>query len=195
IRPKRRLRSAIAFKPCTLLNFHRALVQRKYRLLFSPTRPAKPGPKGPDYDLIRAVIDMKQRNPQWGCPRIAKQIALAFGISINKDVVRRILAAVLPSVCRRQRDLPGSPSSVTRKIAFTALICSDVNRWSCGRTGRRWLWISTVGSSLDSEFMLASSTDGYSVACSIERFDGNQFRNISVRIMIRCIDSINGKRT
>ena len=35
---------------------------------------------------------MKQRNPRWGCPRIAQQIALAFGIDINKDVVRRILA-------------------------------------------------------------------------------------------------------
>jgi hypothetical protein len=35
---------------------------------------------------------MKQRNPSWGCPRIAQQIALAFGILINKDVVRRILA-------------------------------------------------------------------------------------------------------
>ena len=29
IKPKRLLRSAIAFKPSTLLNFHRALVQRK----------------------------------------------------------------------------------------------------------------------------------------------------------------------
>ena len=29
----------------------------------------------------------------WGCPRIAQQIALAFDIQINKDVVRRILAA------------------------------------------------------------------------------------------------------
>jgi hypothetical protein len=36
---------------------------------------------------------MKQRNPRWGCPRIAQQIALAFGIDINKDVVRRILSA------------------------------------------------------------------------------------------------------
>ena len=36
---------------------------------------------------------MKQRNPIWGCPRIAQQITLAFGIPINKDVVRRILAA------------------------------------------------------------------------------------------------------
>jgi putative transposase len=36
---------------------------------------------------------MKQRNPRWGCPRIAEQIVLAFGVPINKDVVRRILAA------------------------------------------------------------------------------------------------------
>src|SRR5262252_197901 len=89
IRPKRLLRSAIAFKPFTLLNFHRALVQRKYGLLFSPKRPAKPGTKGPDDDLIRAVVDMKQRNPPWGCPRIAKQIALAFGISIKRVGPRR----------------------------------------------------------------------------------------------------------
>src|SRR5262245_46345734 len=84
IRPKRLLRSAIAFKPSTLLNFHRALVQRKYRLLSSPKRRAKPGPKGPAQDLIRAVVEMKRRNPRWGCPRIAEQIALAFGICINK---------------------------------------------------------------------------------------------------------------
>lgn len=35
---------------------------------------------------------MKRRNPTWGCPQIAEQINLAFGTSINKDVVRRILA-------------------------------------------------------------------------------------------------------
>ena len=28
----------------------------------------------------------------WGCPRIAQQIALAFAVDIDKDVVRRILA-------------------------------------------------------------------------------------------------------
>src|SRR5262249_36530817 len=63
----------------------------------SPKRRAKPGPKGPNLDVIRAVVDMKQRNPTWGCPRIAEQITLAFGIPINKDVVRRILAAALPN--------------------------------------------------------------------------------------------------
>jgi transposase InsO family protein len=36
---------------------------------------------------------MKQRNPIWGFPRIAQQITLAFGIPINRDVVRCILAA------------------------------------------------------------------------------------------------------
>jgi len=35
---------------------------------------------------------MKQRNQTWDCPRVAQQIALAFGIPMNKDVVRRILA-------------------------------------------------------------------------------------------------------
>src|SRR5215472_927833 len=92
IEPSRFSRIAIAFKPSTLMNFHRALVQRKYRLLFSSKQKGKPGPKGPTADLIRAVLDMKQRNPTWGCPRIAEQINLAFGTSINKDIVRRILA-------------------------------------------------------------------------------------------------------
>ena len=92
IKPSRFGRVAIAFKPSTFLNFHRALVQQKYRLLFSPKHIAKPGPKGPAADLIRAVVEMKQRNPTWGCPRIAEQINLAFGTSIDKDVVRRILA-------------------------------------------------------------------------------------------------------
>jgi len=34
---------------------------------------------------------MKRRNRTWGCKRIAQQIALAFGVEIDKDVVRRIL--------------------------------------------------------------------------------------------------------
>jgi len=34
---------------------------------------------------------MKQRNPTWGCPRIAQQITLAFDVQIDKDRIRRIL--------------------------------------------------------------------------------------------------------
>jgi putative transposase len=92
LRPTRVLKSAIVLKPSTLLRFHRMLVQRKYRALFSPARTGRPGPKGPDKDIIDAVIEMKRRNHRWGCRRIAQQIALAFGIEIDKDVVRRILA-------------------------------------------------------------------------------------------------------
>jgi len=47
----------------------------------------------PRQEVIAAVVDMKQRNPSWGCPRIAQQITLGFGIPIDRDVVRRILAA------------------------------------------------------------------------------------------------------
>jgi putative transposase len=93
IRPGRLIRSAIVLKPSTLLSVHRALKARKYRRLFSTRVPTKPRPKGPRQDLVAAVVDMKRRNPTWGCPRIAQQIALAFGIPINKNVVRRILAA------------------------------------------------------------------------------------------------------
>ncbi len=93
VRPARLFRSAITFKPSTLLHLHHALKTRKYRLLFSPRLRKKPGPKGPSQELVEAVIEMKQRNPSWGCPRIAQQIALAFGLQIDKDVVRRILAS------------------------------------------------------------------------------------------------------
>jgi transposase InsO family protein len=96
MRPRRLIRSAIVLKPSTLLSLHRALTQRKYRRLFSFKRPTKPGPKGPAQEVIVAVVDMKRRNPSWGCPRIAQQIALAFGIPLNKDVVRRILAVRYP---------------------------------------------------------------------------------------------------
>jgi hypothetical protein len=93
IRPGRLIRSAIVLKPSTLLRLHRALTTRKYRRLFSSKVRKKPGPKGPTQEVMADVVDMKQRNPTWGCPRIAQQVALAFGIPINKDVVRRILAA------------------------------------------------------------------------------------------------------
>jgi hypothetical protein len=92
MRPARVLRSGVVLKTSTLLHFHKMLIQHKYRLLFSPKRVRRPGPKGPTKELIDAVLDMKRRNGTWGCKRIAEQIALAFGVDIDKDVVRRILA-------------------------------------------------------------------------------------------------------
>jgi putative transposase len=69
------------------------LIERKYRLLFSSSgRPRKPGPKGPSVELIAAIVEMKRRNPKFGCVRIAQQISHTFGLDIDKDVVRRVLA-------------------------------------------------------------------------------------------------------
>ena len=83
--------------------------QRKVPDAFSPDRRRKPGPKGPSAELIRAVVEMKQRNPRWGCPRIAQQIALAFHIQIDKDVVRRILG---------HHYRPGQPSGGPSWLTF-----------------------------------------------------------------------------
>ena len=80
-------------KPATLFKFHRALVDRKYCLLFSSSSPRrKPGPKGPSAELIAAIVEMKRRNPSFGCVRIAQQISYAFAVELDKDVVRRVLA-------------------------------------------------------------------------------------------------------
>ncbi len=108
MRPTRLLRSAIVLKPSTILNFHRALVKRKYRLLFTPKTRGKTGPIGPSAELISAIREMKRRNPNFGYQRIADQISLVFDIEIDKDVVRRVLA-------RYYRPEPGSngPSWLT----------------------------------------------------------------------------------
>ena len=63
IRPYRLLRVAVVLRPSTVLAFHAALVKRKYRLLFSPRRRGKPGPKGPSPELIAAIVEIKRRNP------------------------------------------------------------------------------------------------------------------------------------
>jgi hypothetical protein len=105
--PHHILRAAVVIKPSTLLRFHEALKKRKYRLLFSPCRKGKPGPKGPSPEIIQVIVEMKRRNPRFGCPRIAQQISKAFGIEIDKDVVRQVLAK------HYRPDNSGGPSWLT----------------------------------------------------------------------------------
>ena len=73
------------------MRFHEALVRCKYRLLYTCRRRAKPGPKCPSAELIAAAVEMKRRNPKFGCLKIAQQISYAFGVEVSKDVVRRTL--------------------------------------------------------------------------------------------------------
>ncbi|MFT4564536.1 MAG: putative transposase [Gammaproteobacteria bacterium] len=89
--PRHIERAAVIIRPSTLFKFHDILKKRKYRLLYSSTSRRKPGPSGPSPELVRAIVEMKLSNPRFGCRRIAMQITKAFGIDIDKGLVRRVL--------------------------------------------------------------------------------------------------------
>jgi transposase InsO family protein len=91
--PRRLIRAAIIFKPATLLRFHRGFKDFKYRFLYASRSKKKPGPKGPSPELIRAICELKRRNPPFGRPKIAQHLAKTFALDLDKDVVRRVLAA------------------------------------------------------------------------------------------------------
>ena len=83
--PGRIRKIAIGLQPSTLLTFHEALVRQKYRRLFSSNyRPKKPGPRGPNADLIHVIVELKSRNPRFGCPRIALIISPTFGVPLPR---------------------------------------------------------------------------------------------------------------
>src|SRR5487761_2463884 len=110
VRPRRVAKLAAILKPATLLRFHKAPVDRKYRRLFSSAgTPRKPGPKGPTEEIVAAILEMKLRHSRFGNQRIAEQISHAFAVQIDKDVVRKVLAK------RYGSDLPGAsgPSWLT----------------------------------------------------------------------------------
>ena len=90
--------SSVALEPMSSFYRHRRLNfwtqrDRKYRLLFSSSsHRRKPGPKGPSAELIAAIVELKSRNPKFGYVRISQQITHAFGVDIDKDIIRRVLA-------------------------------------------------------------------------------------------------------
>jgi transposase InsO family protein len=136
IRPTRLLPTAVVLKPSTLMGFHRALVKRKYRRLFTPRRHGTPGPKGPPPELIAAVLEMKRRNPRFGYQRIAEQLALAFGIEIDKDTVRRVLA-------KHYRPDPSGPSWLTF-LAHSKDSLWSVDFFRCESLILRTHWVMVV---------------------------------------------------
>lgn len=81
------------------MRFHDALVKRKYRWLFLSKRWRRPGPKGPGPELINAIVEMKRRNPRFGCRRIAQQIALYLA-SRSKRVLAIIVGRPVAPTAR-----------------------------------------------------------------------------------------------
>jgi putative transposase len=92
LNPRRIQRAAIIIRPSTLFKFHDLLKIREYRLPYSSGRKGKPGPKGPSPEFIQAIVEVKRRNPRFGCLKIAQQINKAVGVDIDKDLLRRVLA-------------------------------------------------------------------------------------------------------
>ena len=101
VSPKRLSKMAVILKPSTFLRFHHALVKRKYRLLYSPRkRYGVPDPKVRQKEPIGVVIEMKRRNPRFGCRKIAgANIEKAFAVEINKDVVQTHTHPALQTWC------------------------------------------------------------------------------------------------
>src|SRR5215470_1893751 len=83
---------APAFKTSTLRSFHRARVQRKYRLFVTEaankTRTQRPGRRSDPWRRRDETAQFDVGMP----PDRRSESTLAFGTSINKDMVCRILA-------------------------------------------------------------------------------------------------------
>lgn len=91
ISPKRIGKCAIGVAKATLLSLYRALVKKKYSRLFSNKGRRKAGRKGPSKEMIRFIVEIKEKNPRYGCPKIAMLASNVLGKKIDKETVRRIL--------------------------------------------------------------------------------------------------------
>ena len=124
MRPHRVVRTAIILRPSTILSFHRSLVKRKYRILFSPLRRGKPGPRCPSKELINAIVAMKQRNPSWGCPLtlrieglIKPRLGCAFPVTVQLSVTNDYPSFCIPHTVLRLLRV-GKPLDVAAIISF-----------------------------------------------------------------------------
>jgi putative transposase len=163
-----------------------SVVMVRFALLFSSSyRRRKPGPKGPSAELIATIIELKRRNPRFGCVRIAQQISHAFGVDIDKNVVRRVLAKHY----RPGDSGTNGPSWLTfishMKDSLRS-VYSAANPSFCIVTGCCWSWTCTRVAwsvSVSNAQMLTGSP---SAGCSIAPSLASGYRNVSVPITIRC---------
>ncbi len=84
-------RIAVILTPATFLKFHKSLVKRKYKDLYSNKTSKKSGRKAQNQVLIDLIIEMKEKNPSIGYGRISMQIYKAFGVIVSLFAVGRIL--------------------------------------------------------------------------------------------------------
>jgi putative transposase len=136
---------------------------------------------------------MKRRNTRWGCPRIAEQIALAFNLPIDKDVVRRILA---------HHHGPGRGTAGPSWLTFlghTKDSLWSMDLFRCESVTLRPHWVLVVMDQYTRRIICfgvhAGTVDGVAlVACSTAPFEVNAgCQSTSASTMILSISSTNGK--
>jgi len=108
--------------PGDVAAFHQALARRKYRSLFSSTPcPKKPGPKRPDEAFAREIVELKSRNPRFGCPRIP-HLAHTFGVHVDKNLVYRVLAGSPTAAALSSFPSPRDDEFETDKFVRTSML-------------------------------------------------------------------------
>jgi len=126
--PNLRLSDRVVAGVCALLMRPRRLIRCAIVL------PTKPGPKGPTQEIIAAIVDMKRRNPTWGCPGSRNRSPWPSRFPSP----RMWCGAFSPfgtDLRQTQRGRPGSRSSGMRRTVCGVSTCFDANRPSCARTG------------------------------------------------------------
>ena len=122
---------------------------------------------GPSDELISAVVKLKRRNPSYGCLRIAQQINLAIGISIDKHVVRRILAG------HYARDSGGDGPSWLTFLGHTKDCLWRVDLFRCESILLKSHWVVIVMDQCTRRIIgfvvHASEVDGISLCCMFNK--------------------------
>jgi putative transposase len=86
----------------------------------------------------QAIVELKSRNPRFGCPRIARIISQTFGIDIDKNVVYRVLA-------KHYRPAPGRTGpSWLAFIGHTTDSLWSVDLFRCESIVLRSYWVLVV---------------------------------------------------
>jgi hypothetical protein len=124
---------------------------------------------------------MKRRNPRYACRRIAEQISFAFGIEIDKDIVRRVLAKHF------RRNPSGGASWLTFFGHSKDGLCS-LDLFRCESLFLRSHWVMVVMDQYGRR-IVGFSTGPPFAACSVKPFQAS--RNCRPRSALITIPSSN----
>lgn len=105
VSPWRLGKISVSLKTSTLLRLHRALVKRKYRLLSSPRRCGRPGPKAPSRDLIEGggrdetaqpILPAARSPSKSRMPPASSSTSMSSGASSSPTIDRDLTAVARP---------------------------------------------------------------------------------------------------